>query len=185
MIREDLNLTHGDLYEVVLPRLLDRVFHVSLLSNLDSILKSGAIRPGCEVSAPSSYGYQKASFFRKRGCVSLFDYRSVSTTELAESMKKCSPFQPAVPGTSEPGNSVFILSPDHCADLLPWTLWEEEEARNEMVVPKVEAGHKGPILLEHLDELLAIEIEHDSELVSQVRALWNGREKAAARNRQN
>jgi hypothetical protein len=45
--------------------------------------------------------------------------------------------------------------------LVPWTRWKEEEARKEMVVPYVEAGHEGPISVDLIEEIICLEIEED------------------------
>jgi hypothetical protein len=92
-----LRLSEAGLFTAVLPLLEGRVFHVSRLSNLELILACGDIRPNQDGSLEATFGSTANSFFRNRGCVSLFDYRSVAPEELADAAMKCSPTQPATP----------------------------------------------------------------------------------------
>jgi hypothetical protein len=55
------------------------------------------------------------------------------------------------------GVAILMLSPAAYADLLPSTLWKEEEAWREMA-PYIEAGYHGPIPLALIDELIELEV---------------------------
>jgi hypothetical protein len=89
------------------------VFHLSLLSNLPAILSSGAIEPNSDDTSASTFGHSQKSYFRKRECVSVFDLRAPRPDDFDW---RCWPF----PWTGT-GLAIFILSPDACAGLLPWT----------------------------------------------------------------
>jgi len=151
-------LRHSAPFGAVRSRLEGRVFHVSRLSNLDPILTSGEIRPNQDATFATTFGSSSNSFFRNRGCVSLFDYRSVTPDELEDSVFKCSPMQPATP---QSGIAIFMLAVSTCPPLLSWKLWKEQGAMAEMVVPYVEAGHQGPISLSLVDEIICIEVVED------------------------
>ncbi len=164
-----LALSERGLNESLLPRLRGRVFYLTLLSNLERINQAGEIRPNSSGAYPGPLSHYN-SFFKNRGCVCLFDYRTVSEDKLNISLGKCSPatWIGFSPGS---GLAIFLLARDRCPDLLPWTLWEEQEAWREMVVPHVEAGHEGPISLELIDEVLCVEVEPDDHpLVVALRA---------------
>ena len=174
MIQTKLRLSEKGLLNALLPRLEGRVFHVTLLTTLDLILRSEEIRPNKLGSYDSPFGSSN-SFFRNRGCVSLFDYRSVTPEELDDSLGKCSPIQPIQARLPDSGIAIFLLSPLRCPALLPWSLLKQEEAWTEMVVPYVETGHEGPISLALVDEVICVEVELDEELGRIIAALRRGR----------
>jgi hypothetical protein len=163
MIQTDFHLSENELHDVLLPRLIDNVFHVTRLDNLEPILKSGEILPGKGRNLESSFGYQKSSFFHARECVSLFDYRNLEDGVLETSLTKCSPFQAIDRESDIPGMVIFFLSPLRHDRLLPWTLWKEEQANEEMVVPHVEVGYRGPISLDWIDEIFRVVVKLDQE----------------------
>ena len=68
-----------------------RVFHVTCLEVLNQMLVAGQICPNTDGDLPTPFG-STDSFFRKRGCVSVFDYRSASATQVDMSIGKCSPY---------------------------------------------------------------------------------------------
>jgi hypothetical protein len=173
-----LRLSETGLSTAVRPLLEGRVFHVSRLSNLELILACREIRPNQDGALATTFGSAANSFFRNRGCVSLFDYRSVSPEELTDATMKCSPTQPATP---ESGIVIFMLAAASCPALLSWQLWKAEQAWREMVVPHIEAGHHGPIPLALVDEIICIEIEEDPNSIAYL--LRQARRSAAEESR--
>jgi hypothetical protein len=150
----------GNLFKAVYPRLQGRVFHVSLFSNLGQILGTGNILPNQHGQFTTTFGSSENSFFRNRGCVSLFDYRSVTQEELNDSVFKCSPMQPAYSGSAV---AIFMLADSTCPPLLSWQMWKEAKAWSEMVVPYVEMGHHGPLPLSLVDEIMCVEVIKDRD----------------------
>jgi len=144
-----------DPIDVLLPRLRGRVFHVSLQSNLDLIVQSGAIKHAAYGELVTTYGNSNG-YFRNRGYVSVFDYRTVNDEDLERSIQNCSPAQSAVSGIA-----IFFLASSVNPRLRSWTDWKLEEAWGEMVVPHVEAGHPGPILAEAIEEVVCVKAEVD------------------------
>jgi hypothetical protein len=100
---------------------------------------------------------------RSRGCVSLFDYRDVSDEVLQRSLSKCSPLLAA----GYNGSAVaFILSGISDQKLLTWKDWEDAKAYGEMIVPHVEAGHRGPIPVASVAEIIAFSVEEDPDSIA-------------------
>ena len=142
-----------------------RVFHVTKLAYLDSILTTGEIRPNQDCSLPTTFGYLANGFFRNRNCVSLFDYRLGATDTIEDYRARCWPFQ-----TARDGIAILVLKPDIHADLIPWTRWKEEEAWSEQVVPYVETGYPGPISIDLIEEVICLTVEEDlNSLASKLR----------------
>jgi hypothetical protein len=164
----------------ILAALEGTVFHVTKLVNLPLILQCNEIRPNPDGSLPSTFGSSINSFFRRRGCVSLFDYRpevsgELSSEELYDFRCRCWPFQPAQP--EKGGIAIFILDPAEYPVLETWERWKETKSFSEMVVPHVEAGYPGPIPLHLIKKIITLEVTEDPNSFAAVY-------RAAAKSRQ-
>jgi hypothetical protein len=138
-----------------------KVFHVTRLAYLPSIIKSGEIRTNNSGMLPTTFGSSGNAFFKNRNCVSLFDYRPKPTEEIRNVRVRCYPFSPARPPNG--AIAILILKPEVYDDLIPWTLSKEENALSEMIVPYVEAGYPGPISFDLVEEIISVEITEDPE----------------------
>lgn len=136
-----------------------RVFHVTRMAYLDSIVTAGEIRTNRDGALPTTFGYPGNGFFRSRDCVSLFDYREPPNDEIKEFRRRCYPFTPARPPNG--AIAVLFVSPAAYDELVPWTRWKDENASSEMVVPHVEVGYPGPLPLRLVDEVISIELKED------------------------
>jgi hypothetical protein len=58
---------------------------------------------------------------------------------------------------------------------LPWSLWKDEEAYREMVLPYLEIGHREPIGVENIDEVIIVSVVEDPDSI--VGALRKARKK--------
>jgi hypothetical protein len=141
-----------------------RVFHVSKLATLPQILADGCIRANRDRSPDSAFGDRANGFFRKRGCVSVFDYRATPTKELEDFRSRCYPF--AAAGPEGGGIAIYLLSPAAYDRLVPWTRWREEEAWSEIVVPHVEAGYPDSIPLDLVEDVIALELLEGRDLLT-------------------
>jgi hypothetical protein len=135
-----------------------KVFHVTKLNYLSSIIECGEIKTNIKGELPSTFGVYN-NFFKNRNCVSLFDYRPEPTEKINGFRHRCHPLQPARPPSV--GVAILFLSQKIYDDLVPWTKWKEENALREMIVPHVEAGYPGYIPLELVTEIIAVEITED------------------------
>ena len=136
-----------------------RVFHVTKRSNLDSIRTDGEIKPNTDGTLAPTFGNTENAFFRKRNCVSLFDYRLEPTDKIRNRRGGCSPFMPAAPDGE--GIAILLLKPDVYDALISWDRWEEEGPSSERIVPHVEAGHPGSISIDLIDEAICLKIKED------------------------
>ena len=146
----------ADSLDDISAQLEGRVFHVTKLAYLDAILTSEKIRPNGDCSLPTTFGYLPNGYFRKRNCISLFDYRLPLTDEIKDFRTRCSPFQHA-----RDGIAILILNSAIYADLIPWTRWKDEEAFGDQVVPYVESGYPGSIPTRLIDEIICLTREED------------------------
>ena len=177
-----LQFSETGLFGFLLPYLKDRVFHVTNESNFDSILNCGEIRPNKEGPFHAPFGFSGNAFFRNRGCISLFDYRPETKAELDTQEKidfylfKC---MPTLPATPETGIAILFIFESVYPALLPWTLWKEEEAWVERVVPYFETGHHGPIALKNIEEALLVSVLEDENPDPIIVALRRARRRRA------
>lgn len=155
-----LQFSETGLFESLKPYLSGRVFHVTKESNLSDILECGEIRPNQDGFYPSTFGPYN-SFFGNRGCVCLFDYRPETAEHFEEHHKKCLPTQKASP---ESGIAIFFVSESVYPILKPWTLLKEEKAYREQVLPYLEVGHPGPIVLENIEEVFVVSVIEDPDV---------------------
>lgn len=135
------------------------VFHVTRFAYWEAISVCGEVRPNTDGQLPSSFGFSDNSYFKNRGCVSLFDYRTPPDDTILDFRRRCHPFQPAKPGGD--GIAILVLSKSAHGNLVPWTRCKEENALCEMVVPYVEIGHPGPISFSKIDQVIFLHIEED------------------------
>lgn len=138
-----------------------KVFHVTRLAYLPSIIECGEIRTNNDGVLPTTFGSSDNASFKNRNCVSLFDYRPDPTEEIRDFRLRCYPFSPARPPNG--AIAILILKPEVYDNLIPWTLWKEENALREMVVPHVEAGYPGQISIDLVEEIISVEITEDPE----------------------
>ena len=161
-----------------MPHLRGRVFHVTRLAALAEILRAGEIRGNADRALPTVFGSTN-SYFRNRGCISFFDYRSASEAQIEEATGKCSPFRlpPVVEERDHLGTETKIaylfLSPADHELLIPWTNWKVDEAYSEKIVPYVESGYPGSVPVSSIEEALCVTIEWPTDPIAD--ALRRGR----------
>jgi hypothetical protein len=174
-IRE-LSLHSDQLRDTLLPLLLGRVFHVTRRNVSEQILAEGVIQANANSELPTVFGSSN-SFFRKRGCISFFDYRSATAEQIEAALGKCSPYH--LPSSNpellnEPSVSYLFLSEAAQDRLISWSKWKEEEAYSDKVVPWVEAGYPGEVPLTFIERVLHVTIDYptDSLAAKLHRARW-------------
>lgn len=139
----------------ILPALVGRVFHVTTAAKMLLIKKSGALVPNTELMHVSKFGNTSNGFFRQRNCVSFFDYRCYGTKSWKEHAYKCFPTQILKREKSD-NISILFLHESKFEELIPWTLWKEEKAWSERVVPYIETGYEGMVSLRDITEELIV-----------------------------
>lgn len=164
----DLSLHNSQLRTSLLPLLLGRVFHVKRLNVSEQILAEGEIRVNASGELSTVFGSTN-SFFRKRGCVSFFDYRAASSKQIDDAIGKCSPYNlPAANPEllNEPNIAFLFLSKAVHDRLIPWTQWEDEKAYSDKVVPWVEAGYPGSVPITLIEEVLRVTIDYLTDSIA-------------------
>jgi hypothetical protein len=127
--------------------LLGRVFHVTRLSSMSSILASGGLLPN-RMGYKSPLGDAADGYFRSIGCVSFFDYRKHETKEWRKFHRACEPNN--VIHHNDPA-VVMFLGTEHHDKLLDWAGWRKQTQRS--VVPHVEVGFPGQVELHMITEV--------------------------------
>jgi hypothetical protein len=157
MNEELLFLAADVLRAEVLPRLVGRVFHVTTRDAYARIRSDGAIKPNRNGELGFTFGQSEFSYFRNRGCVSLFDLRTATPEQVEDSLWK---YYFLNPSFSE-NRPVFLLLTDSCFDdLIPWSRANAEVGYREMFIPYVEAGYPGEIPLSLVERALLLEVAY-------------------------
>lgn len=155
----------------LLPLLMGRVFHISRSEYLESIQRTGQISTNEHGQLASTFGASRNSYFKNRGCVSVFDYRNPPEDKFEQFMGRCSPTAALTP---ECPIIVFFLSEATFTKLLPWTGWKIDGHPSEMILPYLEAGYPGPIPLDKIDEVIRVTAtEEPNSLVSVMKRARN------------
>jgi hypothetical protein len=150
MIKSTIDISEK---EDFLKMVAGKVFHATDGVNVDSIINDGAIVPNSDLSKRSIFGNSAKGYFRARGCVSFFDYRRYGSAEWKEHAYKCFPISETSQSNS---TAIFFLQDTEHSKLLPWSDWKKEEAWSERVVPHIEAGYKGKVLVQCINQLLVV-----------------------------
>lgn len=150
MIEEFLPpIADAHLREVLLPRLLGKVFHVTMCPAARSIIADGAIKANGDGRYPFGYPQSSTSYFRKQGCVCLFDLRVASEERVNATLEK---FYFLNPWHNRP--VFFVLDPAR----LPSLISAEGVAPSAMCVPHTEVGHKGDLSLDLVRTVLWVRV---------------------------
>ena len=129
------------------------VFHVTLAKNLASIKKSTGILVNTGTERDTTFGDASNSIFRKKGCVSVFDYESPTRENWQKHMGKCNPLL-----RSDDDELAFLFLGENAKNnLIRWSQIENEWIGTR-VVPHVEAGHLGIIALTDIKEIVVVKI---------------------------
>jgi hypothetical protein len=154
MTETNLHLRSDELESQLLPRLVGTIFHVTSAAGYGGILQDQEIRVNDGSNLTTSQS--KISYFRTRGCVCLFHLRNVPEGEMDWALMKYYFLNP----THTENRPIFLfLSPAHYDRVIPWTVSKEDEGLRAMVIPHVEAGHKGPIALSFIERALLVEVK--------------------------
>lgn len=151
------NIASGSAFEELLPMLEGRVFHVTREKNWPQIVAAGKLLPEPEEDQyVSTFGSR--SYFRQRGCISLFDYRDFRDESCQAHYHKC---LPTAPLNDEDPIRILFLSPSHYDLLIPWVRWKIDGIGKANVVPYVEVGLAGEIPLTYFEEVMFVTITED------------------------
>lgn len=140
------------------PLLMGRIFHVTLLKVLDQIMKAEAILANTEDKLPKSvFGSSPDGYFRKQGCVSLFDFRNPLQKKIDKHFEKCSPFK-----LEHQGHNfafLFLTQEEHSNFVLnPWIDSSGNHDPDGQLVPHVEAGYRGRIPISAIEEIWEVTV---------------------------
>lgn len=151
-----LDVAYGRVDVELVPRLRGRVFHVTCATTIDAIRRTGAIIPNAQGTREAAFTPAELSCCRRRGAVSVFDYRAVTDEQLARALQNCAPYLPSRRCGFE--LAVFFLTAAAHAALETWDQIPPDERNHGMIVPHVEACHPGRIALTEIDEVLRVHI---------------------------
>ena len=156
MERISLRLKRKELRERLLPLLRGHVFHVTSQPRAERILASGAILANGNAAFPPTYSCSPASYFAKRGCVSVVDLRNVTDRDLTHSLDAYDFLNP-VPHEGHPW--FFVLAREAHAHLISGAQWKIDKAWTDHLVPFVESGFPRAIRLDMINQLIRVSVD--------------------------
>ncbi|HWB17664.1 MAG TPA: hypothetical protein VG538_14745 [Vicinamibacterales bacterium] len=148
----------SDQLKDIVSMLEGRVFHVTRHSSYAHIVACGEVRTNRDGALASGFGYRN-SFFRRHDCVSLFDYRKEPTLEILACREQCWPFMFWEVGGEEV--VILIFKREIEPHLILWTYWKGKKRPDERIVPDVEVGHRGPIRIAMVEEVIVLACVED------------------------
>ncbi|MDZ5459273.1 hypothetical protein [Azohydromonas lata] len=146
---EAISLSYGSATRKIVPRLKGRVFHITSPANFISIIKSGAISNNQNGVFPKNWNC--SSYFANKGCVSVCDLVNNKKPRVTR-QRFLSDYR--IFGQGWGATTVFMfLSPFAHKQLITWRSWQKEKAYGQQVVPDLESGFPGEILLGDIEEI--------------------------------
>lgn len=157
MIFEWFEISRAGAKRKLLPRLKNRVFHITTIDNFTLIIKSGAIMNNQDGLLQTNW--TNNSYFLNKGCVSVCDFFNNNANRNKQREAALSKYD-IFGQTSKMGQTVYLfLNPKCFSRLITWETWKNEEKWTESVVPYLESGYPGSIDLNNIDEVWLIKIK--------------------------
>lgn len=144
------------------------LFHVTRKCNWDKIKACGEICPNINGEFEPSFGNYENSYYKNKGCVSVFDYRNIYEKKAKRHRYKCLPTDPLSPDS---GIAILLFKPEIEQKLL---LWDDVKNKDysQTVVPYVEAGHHGSISLSLVEKIIIVTMsERHNDLAAILREI--------------
>lgn len=150
---ERVSVKRSDLEPVVLPRLIDAVFHVTSAPAFSEIKASGIVFSNQDRRFQFTFPQSENNYGRHRGYVCLFDLRDIPEDTVRDVLSV--KFNFLKPASADP---VFLfLDESEYGSLVPWT----DAPAGAMVIPYVEAWYPRDVPVAALTHALAVTVEKD------------------------
>ena len=156
-----LSLEQAELHDLLLPKLLGQVFHVTTLKAYAGIKRSGAVEPSASGTFELAFPNNAQSFSRRHDYVSLFDLRTATDDQIADVLDvRLNFLDPWAVARKDP---VFLLlSPKAYDQLIPWTV-AQRDCPDSMFIWHVEAWFPGRIPIQVLSRAIEVEVKRPPE----------------------
>ena len=148
-----MELPEVDLRSALLPKLRDRVFHVTTQEAWPSIAASGFV----SVDPPGDGPKWPNAYFRSVDHVSLCDLRSLADDELDLGLQRYFFLNPR----RESSGPVFLfLRGAFLERIVPYReATDTANSRGKLIVPYIEAGYPGDLPLTAISEVLLVDVK--------------------------
>lgn len=157
--RNDREVIHVEseveLEEILIPRLKERVFHVTSPEGYRGIMKDGAIKNNKNKAFPPSYSQSTRSWGREKGYVCLFDFRGVSDETIKGELRKGPFFNPP----TAYDNPFFLVFSDTIYSKLISDEVAQQDQPYGMWIPYVECWYLGEIPTDLIEMVIEAKIE--------------------------
>ena len=160
------------LLDALLPRLRDRVFHVTPIENLAGIEAAGAVKHNGDEKFPFASSMSKNSYGRRHSWVCLFDFRAKSDNVLREVRSDYmfeDPFQQTIhpflqmPVDSPAASTAYLFLHADAHERLISAANVRQGAIIRTLIRKVECWYPGDLPLSLIESVLIVNIDRTSE----------------------
>lgn len=151
---ETLIVERDALREIVLPKLLGTIFHVTSSQGFEGIKASGAIGSNRKGELPSTFPQSANGYGRRRGYVCLFDLREVTDEQLNHALEG---FYFLDPFGSKDDPVFLLLSPAEYGEVIHWSATNGDYT--EMWMPYVEAWYPRDLPLAAINQAVVVEVK--------------------------
>jgi hypothetical protein len=141
----------GDLETLLLPQLMNEVFHVAKIESYESILAKNYIDSNSEGSYPRNWGND--CYGRQRGFVCLFDLRDLQSEVITEYLPRCDFLYDKRFGST---SAYLLLAKSSYENIIPNRVAVDETACREFFIPWLEAWYPGRLPLERIERVLLV-----------------------------
>jgi len=143
--------------QVVLPFLLNKVFHVTSSKAYSAIIDDQEIRDNKNSNLGFTFPQSQNSYGRNKGFVCLFDLRGKTQEVIDESLMKFNFLNPI----NDKKTIFLIISSREHSRLIPWTEAMKDVGCREVWVPNVECWYDGNIPLKHIEQIIEVTYKNE------------------------
>lgn len=154
-----------ELRDKFLPKLREKVFHVTSYEGYKMIEKEGMIKSNANGKMGYTYPQSETSYGRKRGYICLFDLRSKTEDEI-ENAIECFYFL----GDYRLGDkqTYLIMHEEIYADLIDSSRAKAEIGFKEMWIPNVECWYPRDLPLSSIKEIIVLNINRPKTIYTEI-----------------
>lgn len=140
----------------LLPKLVNRVFHVTSADGCQGILSSGAIKNNKNENFNLTFPQSKSSYGRKKGYICLFDLRNTNDYQIDDALIH---YYFLNPHFTKANPHFLFIDQELYPQLINWREAKEEIGHYGMWVPHIECWYPKDIIVDYITEIFAAKVE--------------------------
>ncbi len=154
-----------ELRDKFLPKLRERVFHVTSYERYKMIEEEGMIKSNADGKLGYTYPQSETSYGRKRGYICLFDLRDKTEDEIENALES---FYFLGDHTLGDKQAYLIMHEETYADLIDTAQAKAEIGFKEMWIPYVECWYPRDLPLSSIKEIIILNITRPKTIYTEI-----------------